>query len=69
VIAVGHEPFLDNVSPSIAHYSTNREAFARKLCRMVLQCATAGGRSMSGATVMGRFQDGGSLGGLRRSEL
>jgi DNA-binding LacI/PurR family transcriptional regulator len=62
VIAVGHEPFLDNISPSIAHYSTNREAFARKLCRMVLQCATAGSRSMHGATVMGKFQDGESLG-------
>lgn len=61
VIAVGHEPFLDNVFPSIAHYSTNREAFARKLCRMVLHCATAGSRSMPGATVMGRFQDGESL--------
>jgi DNA-binding LacI/PurR family transcriptional regulator len=66
VIAVGHEPFLDNVSPSIAHYSMNRVAFARKLCRMVLQCATAGGRSMPGATVMGRFQDGVSLAVLAR---
>jgi LacI family transcriptional regulator len=64
VIAVGHEPFLDNVSPSIAHYSTNREAFARKLCRMVLQCATAGSQSMRGAMVMGKFQDGESLAGL-----
>jgi len=61
VVAVGHEPFLDNVSPSIAHYSMNREAFTRKLCRMVLQCATVGCRSTRGATVMGRFQDGESL--------
>jgi hypothetical protein len=39
----------------------NREAFAQKLCRMVLQCANAGWRSMPGATIMGKFQDGESL--------
>src|SRR5205823_4271470 len=36
LLCIGYEPFLDNVTPSLAYYTTNRQTYARKLCRAVL---------------------------------
>lgn len=40
LISLGYESFLDFITPSVAHYRSDWDLFARRLCRMTLQLAT-----------------------------
>ncbi|MBI4027238.1 MAG: substrate-binding domain-containing protein [Verrucomicrobia bacterium] len=62
VVCIGYEPFLENMTPSIAHYAIDRQAYARKLCRMVLQWVATGRGSLEGGSVTAHFHEGESLG-------
>jgi DNA-binding LacI/PurR family transcriptional regulator len=39
LISIGYEPFLDFLTPTVAHYELNWDAFARRLCRLTLRLA------------------------------
>jgi len=62
VLSVGHEPFLDLVTPSVACYGVNRLTLARKLCRAVLPWVKTGIVAPEGTVLLPEFHDGGSLG-------
>src|ERR1043166_1469544 len=62
LISLSHEPFLDNVTPSIAHYEVRWTTFARRLFRMVVQLAETGTPSPSQVLMMADFREGETLG-------
>ncbi|MBI4024579.1 MAG: substrate-binding domain-containing protein [Verrucomicrobia bacterium] len=62
VICLGYEPFLDNLTPSVAHYTFNWKSFAKRLSAMARQLADTGNLPHRENLVMPRFKDGGTLG-------
>jgi len=68
VIALGHDPALDCVVPSVANYGIDWPVFARKLSRMVLELVQTGTLPLRETLVMPEFQAGGSLGMHRGRE-
>jgi len=62
VISIGHQSFLNEVIPTMAHFAINQEAFVRKLCRMVVPWAKSGFWTPKGSTMGMEFHDGESLG-------
>ena len=61
VIGIGYEPFLDHVRPSIAYYTLDRKAYARKLCRLALPWVKTGYWENKDSRLMMQFHDGESL--------
>jgi DNA-binding LacI/PurR family transcriptional regulator len=61
LISTGYEPYLENLSPSVAHYAINWSSFARRLFRMVLRQATVGTVSLSPVLVTAEFRPGETL--------
>jgi len=61
VICLGHDPFLDNVTPSVARYTFNWKSFARRLAVMVRQLADTGSVPRWEILVMPQFQQGETL--------
>lgn len=61
VVCMGYEPYLDHVTPSIAHYVTDRRAYARTLCRAVTAWVLSGRVPRQETALLPQFRDGASL--------
>jgi len=61
LISIGYEPFLDFLTPTVAHYEVNWETFAKRLCRLTLRLATEGELPLRPVLVASEFRDGGTL--------
>lgn len=64
LISLNHEPFLDSVVPSVAHYEINWTRFAKQLYRMVMQTVGTGA-SPRRFLIMADFHDGETLAARR----
>jgi LacI family transcriptional regulator len=58
IIALGYEPYLDNVIPPITHYEIAWPSFAKRLFRMVMRLATTGNLPGHPVLVMPEFRKG-----------
>jgi len=64
LICLGHETFLDQITPTIAHYTFDRNVFVRRLCRMLVPWATTGYWSPAEGRLAMHYRDGESVGSL-----
>jgi len=62
LISLSHEPVLDSLTPSVAHYAVNWSAFARRLTGLVLKLVQTGHLPVREILVTPKFHPGGTLG-------
>jgi len=67
VISIGHEPYLNNLTPSLAHYATNRTAYVRMLCRAVLPWIETGRAPTQATAIVPEHHEGDSVGPAKGS--
>ena len=61
LISLGYDPFMDYLTPSIAHYRVDWDVFAKRLIRMTLHLAMEGRLPSRPTLLMSNFHDGESL--------
>ncbi|MBI4024144.1 MAG: substrate-binding domain-containing protein [Verrucomicrobia bacterium] len=62
LISLGHIPALDEMVPSVAHYSINWVVFSKTLSRMALRALRAGALAPRQTLIMPQFHPGETLG-------
>jgi len=61
LIGMGHDPSIDHVVPSVAHYQVDWNAYYQRLLRQVLQLAKSGKVVKRKVSIVCEFHDGGTL--------
>jgi DNA-binding LacI/PurR family transcriptional regulator len=61
LLCVGHSPLIDDVTPSIAHYTTDVKSWTRKLSRVILPWVLKGEVPSADASVLPTFHEGESF--------
>lgn len=61
VICLGHDPYLDNLTPSIAHYTFSWKSFARRVSVLVRELADTGSLPCRSHLVMPQFRSAETL--------
>jgi DNA-binding LacI/PurR family transcriptional regulator len=61
LLCIGYEPFLDNCTPTLAHYSIDRWAYSKRMCSAVLAWLPTGRTPAKPTVLLPRFYDGQSI--------
>jgi DNA-binding LacI/PurR family transcriptional regulator len=61
LVGMGHDPSLDHIVPSVAHYQIDWNEFDHRLRRQVLQLAKTGKVTKGAVSLMCEFRDGETL--------
>jgi len=61
VICLGHDPYLDNLTPTVAHYSFNWKSFARRVSVLVRELVDSGNLPCREHLVIPQFKPGETL--------
>lgn len=67
IISLGNDPVLDEMTPRIARYVINWDAYARRAARLTIQMVTQGALPPRQILLMSQFQDGATLKSLAAS--
>jgi DNA-binding LacI/PurR family transcriptional regulator len=65
LISMGHHPFLDDMTPSVAHYRFNWSQYAKRFSQLTHQLLTRGVLPMKQTLVTPEFVEGGTLAAYR----